>query len=343
MDTPSNKMESQDNDSLKIKDSDVLFFCHQKKEKLKKAIEKKHNSPEDYLSYTRLVSEYNIIREMIERGSKSIREIELAIKQGKVITIEKSSDEGCAAKKESESKGSSFSTRLETLISAALQDGVLTDKEREVLKRRAEADGEDWDEVEMIVEARLAEMHSATSPSFSQPEVKITPSTEESSTITPKDRQGREPIIHESINPQKPIVESKKERSAIKGNRVSKKFGWRLDKLNILCEGNRFALEYKNDEGETLRKTDFIYDDVICLSVKAVRLSQKQNDGTFRYGLAYTHTDNFIDCEYTKITFLDGEKAVLAIDEDGDEYAIDTWSTLYDLNCYREECKRREK
>ena len=36
MDTPSNKMESQDNDSLKIKDSDVLFFCHKKKRKIKK-------------------------------------------------------------------------------------------------------------------------------------------------------------------------------------------------------------------------------------------------------------------------------------------------------------------
>ena len=50
-----------------------------------------------------------------------------------------------------------FSDRLEALISAALQDGVLTDKERELLKRRAEKEGEDWDEVEMIIEARLAE------------------------------------------------------------------------------------------------------------------------------------------------------------------------------------------
>ena len=53
-----------------------------------------------------------------------------------------------------------FSDRLEALISAALQDGVLTDKERELLKRRAEKEGEDWDEVEMIIEARLAEMQT---------------------------------------------------------------------------------------------------------------------------------------------------------------------------------------
>lgn len=338
MNKPSNKMESQDTGSLKINDSDVLFFCHQKNRQLRDAIDKKHNSPEDYLIYTRLVNEYNITKEMIERGSKSIREIELAIKQGKVITIEKSSDEGCAAKKESESKGSSFSTRLETLISAALQDGVLTDKEREVLKRRAEADGEDWDEVEMIVEARLAEMHSATSPSVSQPEVKITPSTEKSSTIEPKGKEGREPIIHESINPQKPIVESKKEQSSIKGNGVSKKFGWRSGRLYVLCDGNKYAIEYKGDY-----KSDYIYDDVICLSTEVVRLAQKQEDGSFRYGLALTNGHRYTDCEYTKISFLDGKDAVLAIDEDGDEYAIDIAGIIYDLNCYREKCKRREE
>ncbi len=56
--------------------------------------------------------------------------------------------------------GGYFSDRLEALIAAALQDGVLTDKERELLKRRAEKEGEDWDEVEMILEARLAEMQA---------------------------------------------------------------------------------------------------------------------------------------------------------------------------------------
>ena len=53
-----------------------------------------------------------------------------------------------------------FSDRLEALIAATLRDGVLTDKERELLKRRAEKEGEDWDEVEMIIEARLAEMQT---------------------------------------------------------------------------------------------------------------------------------------------------------------------------------------
>ena len=69
-----------------------------------------------------------------------------------------------------------FSDRLEALIAAALQDGVLTDKERELLKRRAEKEGEDWDEVEMIIEARLAEMQteivSAATPQMDAIELK---------------------------------------------------------------------------------------------------------------------------------------------------------------------------
>ena len=60
--------------------------------------------------------------------------------------------------------GGLFSARLEAMIAAALQDGFLTDKEREMLKRRVEKEGEDWDEVEMIIEARLAEMRPTSQP-----------------------------------------------------------------------------------------------------------------------------------------------------------------------------------
>ena len=35
---------------------------------------------------------------------------------------------------------------------------MLTDQEKAVLKKRAEKDGEDWDEVEMIINSRLAEI-----------------------------------------------------------------------------------------------------------------------------------------------------------------------------------------
>ena len=67
-------------------------------------------------------------------------------------------------KEEPIENGGLFSARLEAMIAAALQDGVLTDKEREILKRRVEKEGEDWDEVEMIIESRLAEMNPVTVP-----------------------------------------------------------------------------------------------------------------------------------------------------------------------------------
>ena len=54
-----------------------------------------------------------------------------------------------------------FSPRMEALINSALRDGVLTDQEKAVLKRRAEKEGEDWDEIEMIINSQLAEIQKA--------------------------------------------------------------------------------------------------------------------------------------------------------------------------------------
>ena len=75
---------------------------------------------------------------------------------------EKPIQEPVSEQKAEPAGGGLFSARLEAMIAAALQDGELTDKERELLKRRVEKEGEDWDEVEMIIEARLAEMRQNT-------------------------------------------------------------------------------------------------------------------------------------------------------------------------------------
>jgi len=48
-----------------------------------------------------------------------------------------------------------YSKELEELISAAIADGVITDKERAVIRNRAEREGEDADEVEVYMEGRL--------------------------------------------------------------------------------------------------------------------------------------------------------------------------------------------
>ena len=51
-----------------------------------------------------------------------------------------------------------FSKELEEIIEAALADGVLTDKERAVLHKRAQAEGVDPDELDVVIDGRLAKM-----------------------------------------------------------------------------------------------------------------------------------------------------------------------------------------
>ena len=51
-----------------------------------------------------------------------------------------------------------FSKELEEVIEAALADGVLTDKERAVLHKRAQAEGVDLDELDIVIDGRLAKM-----------------------------------------------------------------------------------------------------------------------------------------------------------------------------------------
>ena len=51
-----------------------------------------------------------------------------------------------------------YSEQLEAVIDAALADGVLTDKEREVLHKRAMQEGIDPDELDVVIDGRLAKM-----------------------------------------------------------------------------------------------------------------------------------------------------------------------------------------
>lgn len=51
-----------------------------------------------------------------------------------------------------------YSEIIEALIKAALADGVLTEKEKQILFKRAQAEGIDLDEFEMVLNARLLEL-----------------------------------------------------------------------------------------------------------------------------------------------------------------------------------------
>jgi ribosomal protein L32 len=54
-----------------------------------------------------------------------------------------------------------YDERIEQLISAALADGVLTEKEKQVLFKKAHAEGIDLDEFEIILDAKLLEAQEA--------------------------------------------------------------------------------------------------------------------------------------------------------------------------------------
>lgn len=68
-----------------------------------------------------------------------------------------------------------YSKELEELIDSVLADGVVTDQERAILRKRALACGEDPDEVMIVVDGRLAKMKKAASP--------VTPATEKRGNI----------------------------------------------------------------------------------------------------------------------------------------------------------------
>ena len=54
-----------------------------------------------------------------------------------------------------------YNEKIEALIKAALADGVLTEKEKQVLFKRAQEQGIDLDEFEMVLDARLIELQKA--------------------------------------------------------------------------------------------------------------------------------------------------------------------------------------
>ena len=59
-----------------------------------------------------------------------------------------------------------YSEKLESLIEAILADGEITDQERAVLRKQAQACGEDPEEVVVVLEGRLAKIKKASAPTI---------------------------------------------------------------------------------------------------------------------------------------------------------------------------------
>ena len=57
-----------------------------------------------------------------------------------------------------------YNEQLEKLIEMALMDGELTEKEKQILFKKAESFGVDLDEFEMVLEAKLFEKSLFLSP-----------------------------------------------------------------------------------------------------------------------------------------------------------------------------------
>lgn len=81
---------------------------------------------------------------------------------GKLDALFKGMDESKSTVASNEPKKQiMYNEKIEALVDVALEDGVLTDKERSLLLRKAQEFGIDPDEFEMVLDARVAKLNKA--------------------------------------------------------------------------------------------------------------------------------------------------------------------------------------
>lgn len=166
-----------------------------------------------------------------------------------------------------------FSDRLEAIIEAALQDGVLTQKEKEVILRRAEKEGEDIDEFEMLFDARLAQLGIKVEESkIEEPSVAQAPEMPQKDSSKGPDglfSERLEFLIHNAIEAG-PITEKVREvisrRAQAEGEDldeveiyIQSLLQKRQQELNKEMKSNqelqeKSDMEYEQKRAETLRK-----------------------------------------------------------------------------------------
>ena len=138
-----------------------------------------------------------------------------------------------------------FSERLEAMIEAALQDGVLTQKEQEVIFRRAEKEGEDLDEFKILFNARIAQLGIKVEEArIEEPSVNQAPEIPQNDSLKGPDgmfSERLEFLIHNAIEDG---VITEKERDAI--IRRAQAEGEDLDEVDIYIQ----SLLQKREMGE---------------------------------------------------------------------------------------------
>lgn len=94
-----------------------------------------------------------------EYGEEDTEDVDIEVEEDEDDNEEESQSESIAKPQIVKSPGNLFSDGLEELINSVAENDELTDKMKEIVLRRAVKEGEDPDEVEMVLEARFYEKH----------------------------------------------------------------------------------------------------------------------------------------------------------------------------------------
>lgn len=123
--------------------------------------------------------------------------------------------------------------------------------------------------------------------------------------------------------------------SATKGELNHDKQIYGVRSLTVAFNGSKYAVFF-NDDDEN-HQTPYIYDNVMAMSQCHVATSQNQADGSVLYGVI-TGGWHFHDtgCEYKSVEFFDDE-VLLLVDEDDDQYTINSRGELMFLEKYMKE------
>lgn len=155
-----------------------------------------------------------------------------------------------------------YNEQMENLISAALADGVLTEKEKQVLFKRAQAMGIDLDEFEMVLDARLVELKKKEARENAQYQLemekakaaqKSAPKSEKFGDVRKCPACG---AMVESFKTKCP--ECGHEFSNIEANSTTQKLVAELERCNEQYQGRSFFGSIFGTDKNTIRKIEII-------------------------------------------------------------------------------------
>lgn len=127
--------------------------------------------------------------------------------------------------------------------------------------------------------------------------------------------------------------------SSTKGELNHDKQIYGVRSLTVAFNGSKYAVSFKDDDEK--HQTPYIYDNIMAMSQYHVATSQIQADGTVLYGVI-TGGWHFHDtgCEYKSVEFFDDE-VLLLVDEDDDQYTINSRGELMLLEKYMKALQER--